>query len=291
MSRKHRHEDHQNHEAWAIPYGDLVTLLLAFFVVMYSISSVNEGKYRVVSHALNQAFGGPPKSINPIQVGTPAPAEPSNALVNITPPVHDKPLQLEKTRSTDEASLESGKKNLDQIGARIVDAMKDLIDADLIEVKRSPLMLEVELKSDIFFASGSALPNTTAIDTMERLAGSLAPFPNPIRIEGHTDNVPISTLQFPSNWELSAARAASVVHGFMANGVDPRRLTVVGYSDQVPKESNVSAAGRSANRRVLLVILAAPEAPPAPGQAPDALQSEAGAAAVPEQAPGPSEDG
>lgn len=295
MARKHKHEDHQNHEAWAIPYGDLVTLLLAFFVVMYSISSVNEGKYRVLSTSLSEAFGGPPKSAKPIQIGAPTAAaggNPDAAPVHIMPmsgpiaPIKDKAWELEKSRATDLDAIETGKRNLDEIGTRIVDAMSDLIQADLVEVKRSPLALEVELKSDIFFASGSALPNAQAIDTMQRLAGSLQPFPNPIRIEGHTDNVPIRTLQFPTNWELSAARAASVVHVFMANGVDPKRLTVVGYSDQVPKQPNDSAEGRAANRRVLVVILAKTE-----NAANDALQSEGDPAAVPVDAPVANEEG
>lgn len=280
MSRKHKHEDHVNHEAWAIPYGDLVTLLLAFFVVMYSISSVNEGKFKVMSESLSEAFGGVPRSVSPIQLGK---TSRKGSDLEKAPPINIAPVagpiapsrkhgwQLEKTRAADEEALRVGKHNLDQIGTRIVEAMDDLIRQDLVEVKRSPLLLEVELKSDIFFDSGSAVPNPQSVEIMRRLAASLAPFPNPIRIEGHTDNIPIKTFQFPSNWELSAARAASVVHVFIENGVAPARLSVVGYSDQVPKQDNATAIGRATNRRVVLVIPATPEG----------LQSEGGDAAVP----------
>lgn len=290
MARKHKHEEHLNHEAWAIPYGDLITLLLAFFVVMYAISSVNEGKYRVLSETLNEAFGGPPRSMKPIQLGKAQrtgsefdAATPTQIVPKAGPiaPVHNRGWQLEKSRAADAQAIERGKRNLDEIGVRIVEALDDLIRADLVEVKRSPLMLEVELKTDIFFASGSAIPNAQAVETMRRLAGSIQPFPNPIRIEGHTDNVPIRTLQFPSNWELSAARAASMVHVFTDNGVAPSRMTVVGYADQVPKESNDTASGRAANRRVLLVILATPEG----------LQSVDGDAAVDRDATETGEEG
>lgn len=290
MSRNHKHEEHLNHEAWAIPYGDLVTLLLAFFVVMYSISSINEGKYRVLSDSLSEAFGGPPRSIKPIQLGktqregSESDAAPPAQIVPLAgpiAPIRNRGYQLEKARAADEEAIKRGKKNLDEIGTRIVEALDDLIRTDLVEVKRSPLMLEVELKTDVFFASGSAIPNGQAVETMRRLAGSIQPFPNPIRIEGHTDNVPIKTVQFPTNWELSAARAASMVHVFTANGVDPQRLTVVGYADQVPKDGNDTNAGRAANRRVVLVILATPEG----------LQSEGDAAAVPMEESGTSEDG
>ncbi|HEX5755778.1 MAG TPA: flagellar motor protein MotD [Arenimonas sp.] len=279
MARKHKHEDHINHEAWAIPYGDLVTLLLAFFVVMYAISSLNEGKYRVLSESLNDAFGGPKRSTSPIQAGTRPLGDTPPPPIQIVPlagpiaPVPGREWSPENTRLPSEAELKQGQENLEEISERIIESLADLIERDLVEVKRSPLMLQVEIKTDVFFASGSATPNAAAVDTMRRLAVALQPYPNPIRIEGHTDNVPISTFQFPTNWELSAARAASMVHVFMDYEVDPKRLTVVGYAEQVPKQSNDDAIGRAANRRVVLVILALPES----------LQSEQDAAVVPLQ--------
>jgi chemotaxis protein MotB len=117
------------------------------------------------------------------------------------------------------------------------------------------LWVEVEIRTDILFPSGVATLSAHATQVLEQLAATLKPFPNPIRVEGHTDNRPISTRAFPSNWELSAARAASVVHLFTQQGIDPARLAVIGLGEYRPARSNDTAEGRNANRRVLLVIL------------------------------------
>lgn len=304
MSKKHKHEEHLNHEAWAIPYGDLVTLLLAFFVVMYAVSSLNEGKFRTMAESMSEAFGGKPRTIKPVQFGTISkdttegkmPPKISVAAGPVSP-VRNRTWQPPKTKSSsaannkaadgsgtsnsrgtsdnsgmsqDSGTARAGQINgrangdLQLIGEHLVAALSDLIDSDLIEVRRTPNWLEVELKTDIFFESGSAIPNAKAVATMERLANTLTPFPNLIRVEGYTDNVPIRSLQFPSNWELSAARAASVVHVFIAKGIESSRLAIVGFSDQQPKHSNDNVLGRAANRRVLLVILALPEQPLTP---------------------------
>jgi chemotaxis protein MotB len=113
--------------------------------------------------------------------------------------------------------------------------------------------------------SGDARPRPEASETIQQLAEVLRDVPNAVRVEGYTDNQPISTVQFPSNWELSAARAASVVHVFASHGVDEDRLTIIGYGEKHARTSNDTAEGRNANRRVVLVILAAPDqsAPPA----------------------------
>src|SRR5690606_11386470 len=107
----------------------------------------------------------------------------------------------------------------------------------------------------ILFPSGVATLSPHAVNILEQLAATLAPFPNPIRVEGHTDNVPINTRAFPSNWELSAARAASVVHLFMRQGLAPERLAVIGLGEHRPIAANDTPEGRNANRRVVLVIL------------------------------------
>src|SRR5512138_2918358 len=274
MARRHRHEEHMNHEAWAIPYGDLITLLLAFFVVMYAMSSVNEGKYRVLSDSLVAAFRGAPRTLEPIQVGEKS--QGSGADINMTivqqamlegqpremlAPIVDSPIIRESfgqapdyarnadgTPSSDIAALES-------VAQEVERAMADLIEKDLIIVRRHGLWVEVEIRTDILFPSGIATLSPGAVAILEQLAATLAPFPNPIRVEGHTDNLPINTRSFPSNWELSAARAASVVHLFMKEGLAPQRLAVIGLGEHRPIQSNTTAAGRNANRRVVLVIL------------------------------------
>jgi chemotaxis protein MotB len=137
----------------------------------------------------------------------------------------------------------------------IEDAMQALIDAKLVTVRRENLWLEVEINTDILFPSGSGGFASDAAPVLDKLADVLKPFPNPIRVEGHTDDRPIRTAAFPSNWELSAARAASVVHEFTKAGVDPLRLEIVGFGEFHPRQPNDTTAGRNANRRVAILIL------------------------------------
>jgi chemotaxis protein MotB len=272
MTRRiRRHEDHTNHEAWAIPYGDLVTLLLAFFVVMYAISSVNAGKYRVLSDSLFAAFRGAPRTMDPIQVGE----KPNGSGAEIDASIVQSTLQGQQRSSLAPVPVQGGNQqtggasliaNQQHAGAaaaaalaRVADevtrAMDDLVKQNLVVVRRTEFWIEVEIKTDILYPSGSAHLAPYAVDVIQRLGGALAPFPNPIRVEGHTDNKPISTVAFYSNWELSAARAGSVVRVLQAQGVGPERLAVIGYGDTRPIQPNDSESGRNANRRVVVVIL------------------------------------
>ena len=126
----------------------------------------------------------------------------------------------------------------------------------MITVRRTELWIEVEINSDILFTPASARLDPVAQDTLGTLAEVLTDVPNMLRVEGHTDNLPIATAQFPSNWELSAARAASVVHLFARQGIAPGRLAMVGYGEFRPREDNNDINGRNRNRRVMVVILA-----------------------------------
>jgi chemotaxis protein MotB len=274
MARRHKHEEHMNHEAWAIPYGDLITLLLAFFVVMYAMSSVNEGKYRVLSDSLVAAFRGAPRTLEPIQVGEKS--QGSGADINMTivqqamlegqpremlAPIIDSPVIRERFgQSPDTAQKAESVPNgdaeaLEAVAREVEEAMAGLIERELIVVRRHGLWVEVEIRTDILFPSGVATLSPGAVNVLEQLAATLKPFPNPIRVEGHTDNLPINTRAFPSNWELSSARAASVVHLFMKAGLEPARLAVIGLGEHRPIQPNDTPEGRNANRRVVLVIL------------------------------------
>jgi chemotaxis protein MotB len=235
MARRKHQEEHENHEAWAIPYGDLVTLLLAFFVVMYSISSVNEGKYRVVSDSLNAAFRGQPTTPAPIQVG-------AAAASTVAAPT----VQLE----TDVKSMA-----LRQVAQQAEDAMSPLIEQGLVDVHRGDGFVEISIRSDILFTSGAAQLPAQAQPIIRLLGEALRSFPNSVAVEGHTDNVPITSGAFLSNWELSAARAASVVHLLTDSGVVPTRLSVVAYGEFRPVLPNATPDGRNANRRVVLKIV------------------------------------
>src|SRR6202167_4604453 len=138
---------------------------------------------------------------------------------------------------------------------QVQDAMQGLIDAKMVTVRRENLWLEIEINTDILFSSGSGAVAPAAEPVLDKLPGVLKPLPNPIRGEGHTDDRPIKTAAFPSNWELSAARSASVVHEFTKAGIDPLRLEIVGFGEYHPRQSNDTVEGRNANRRVAILIL------------------------------------
>jgi chemotaxis protein MotB len=304
MARKKKHEEHANHEAWAIPYGDLVTLLLAFFVVMYALSTVNEGKYRILSDSLFAAFRGTPRTMQPIQVGEKqvgSGADVKTTLVEqsmiegqprslLTPVPVQTGLPKLTTREKDHAALNPAESQRAQALQRVADqvehAMDDLIKANLVVVRRNDFWIEVEIRTDILYPSASAQLSPSAVGVIQRLGGALAPFPNSIRVEGHTDNRPIKTLAFFSNWELSAARAGSVVRVLQGQGVSPERLAVIGYGEFRPSHPNDSVEGRNGNRRVVIVILSTDPSNTAVPAVPGLATSGDQAAANP-QGPGP----
>jgi chemotaxis protein MotB len=261
MARRHKHEEHANHEAWAIPYGDLITLLLAFFVVMYAMSSVNEGKYRVLSDSLVAAFQGAPKTMEPIQVGEKQLGPGADLAITLP---RQPMIDGQQQRAIQPIAMAQARQERDDLAGvadEVEQSMSDLIDRELVTVRRHGKWVEVEIRTDILFPSGIATLSPPAEQVLQQLAETLKPFPNAIRVEGHTDNRPISTAAFPSNWELSAARAASVVHLFTRAGMDPSRLAVIGLGENRPAQSNETADGRNANRRVLLVILRGKDRP------------------------------
>ncbi len=261
--KKEEHEDHVNHEAWAIPYGDLVTLLLAFFVVMYAVSSLNEGKYRVLSKSLEAAFNGTPKVIEPIQVGQQSASSPSPSALDLNavpapavqPVSLTAPISLRATPQGNPQSPGKSERGLEAIAKEVERALQNLIDENLVVVRRKHSWLEVEIRTDILFPSGVATLSAPSIPILERVAGILSGFPNEMRIEGYTDNVPIATAVYPSNWELSAARAASVARLFADRNVDPTKMAIMGMGEFHPDGDNATLDGRNRNRRVKIVVL------------------------------------
>ncbi|WP_428603129.1 flagellar motor protein MotD [Sedimenticola sp.] len=256
MARRRRHEEHDNHERWLVSYADFITLLFAFFVVMYSISSVNDGKYRVLSNTLTEAFVAPVRSKDPIQVG--------EEVRTLEPQMGD-PVIPEQSRpqelSSDPMSEKQGGDSIVEI--RTLDAVQDSLSKSLLEYADQGLVnvthtdrgIEVEMKSSMLFDSGSARLSREALKALRKVILIVKPLPNMINVEGHTDNVPINTISFPSNWELSAARAASVVHYFAKLGVASDRMAAIGYGEFRPLSSNDTTEGRKNNRRVNLLIM------------------------------------
>ncbi len=256
--RRKRHEEQENHERWVVSYADFITLLFAFFVVMYSISSVNEGKYRVLSQTLTNAFQEPSRSQDPIQIGEisrssgdPTGAEGNSALIQTEtrfgPGTYDDDGSLDS--AVDEAQ------RLSYLAATIGDMLEPYIEKDLVDVSHSDTRVIVDMKNKMLFPSGSAKLSRAAVKVLRDISSILRPLKNQLQIEGYTDNQPIHTPEYPSNWELSAARAASVVHLIARMGVAPGRLAAIGYGEHRPIADNGSKAGRQKNRRVSLVIL------------------------------------
>jgi len=288
MSRRNHHEEPENHERWLVSYADFITLLFAFFVVMYSISSVNEGQYRVLSNSIVAAFQNTKSPLEPIQVGdlirspllipdqvtdvSEVPDEIITPLMikfqkpgygggtdktvnsnDVTKAIEQEPLEDE--RFTEE-SLNAAEKEIDALGSDVEERMEELIDEGIINIKRNKFWLEVEIKSSLLFPSGSSGLIPGAVPVLDQLAETFVNLPNRINVEGFTDNRPINTFAFPSNWELSAARAAAVVRLFEQTGIEPWRMASIGYGEYQPISDNDSDEGRAKNRRVVLVVMA-----------------------------------
>ncbi len=269
MARKKKPEEHENHERWLISYADFITLLFAFFVVMYSMSSVNEGKYRVLSESMAAAFSPSTRSLNPIQVGQLVRSSTSTfpSIVNIPKPINIIPVIVSssipaiKIRSDldtgeNDSVLTEASFEIENIATAIEETFEKLIDEEQISLRRTPFWLEVEINSNILFNSGSAELSIDAEELLSSLGILLDGYPNRINVEGFTDDRPIQSPIYPSNWELSSARAAAVVRLFEGDGIEPNRMSSVGYGEFRPKNDNDTAVGRASNRRVIVVVMA-----------------------------------
>jgi chemotaxis protein MotB len=278
MARKRRQLEPENHERWLVSYADFITLLFAFFVVMYSISSVNDGKYRVLSNTLTDAFVTPAQSDDPIQVGeevrTIVPvagefASPEAAEAHATDQPSDSEQKEEGAAEEDAAQKEQQPlpepvtkplfPSTDATVINLQSALDPFIAQDLVNIIKTERGIEVEMRSKMLFESGSARLSRDAVAALRNVTAIIAPLPNQIQVEGHTDNVPIQTIAFPSNWELSAARAASVVHLFTRLGVNATRMSAIGYGEYQTVGDNRSEEGRQKNRRVAIIILTEPQ--------------------------------
>ncbi|SFM94624.1 chemotaxis protein MotB [Formivibrio citricus] len=248
MARKPRHVEHENHERWLVSYADFITLLFAFFVVMYAISSVNEGKYKVLSDSLVNAFQNvPPTSPNQQQS--------RQLLMGAAPKEIKLPTPSADPQKRDPKADEQARK-MQGMAGNIKQSLGPFIDQGKVRVTQSRRGIAIEINDSVLFNPAKADLQGDSIAMLRAVADMVTKTDNLIQIEGHTDNVPINTAQFPSNWELSSARAASVVRVFAETGIAPQRLVVIGYADQRPVESNDKVEGRARNRRVTLNILA-----------------------------------
>jgi chemotaxis protein MotB len=239
MARK-RYDDEEtgeSHDRWLISYADFITLLFAFFVVMYAISVVNVGKYKVLSDALGDAFGGRP--------------EVPQASTNIE--------QLPLTNLIARKRVEAARRERERLNtlARELNAsLAPLVKNGQVRVTQTARGVTVEINAKVLFQEGQAALGGEARATLGSVATLLRDDTHAIQVEGHTDNQPIANSAFPSNWELSSVRASSVVRLFIEGGVAQARLTAVGHGANLPVAPNTDEAGRARNRRVAVTILA-----------------------------------
>ncbi|HMW18785.1 MAG TPA: flagellar motor protein MotD [Accumulibacter sp.] len=238
MARRKYREETDNHERWLVSYADFITLLFAFFVVMYALSTVNEGKYRILSNSIVQAFRN-------VQV---------NAAAQM-PALLPSPLpKTNSTNKTQEAFKQKQREKMRNVAKEIIAVMAPLIEQGKVRVLETSRGVSIEINDSVLFSPGQAVLQPSLAKAMKSVADVLVPAEFPVTIEGHTDNTPINNAAFPSNWELSAIRATTVLRLFADAGVAAERLTAIGYADTRPVETNTLLEGRARNRRVTILI-------------------------------------
>lgn len=300
MIRRRNEEVHENHERWVISYADFITLLFAFFVVMYSISSVNEGKYKVLSDSLVDVFHAQSRTIDPMTVGDTQTHASNDQLIQLPvpgdyPSKEDYKYSVEsifddvQTQAVKQGEMRDNEvSHLTKMSEKLAFTLQQQIDANEVEVKNAGDWIEVNIQASVLFDSGSANISRPAIAILNKVSGVLKDSNNPIHVEGYTDNLPIETRQFPSNWELSAARAASVVRLFQEADLKPERMAAVGYGEFHPVADNATEEGRARNRRISIVISKNEAVEPEPAETQAAADYKMGTAdktaAAPRQA-------
>jgi len=244
MAQRRKRPEHDNHDRWLISYADFITLLFAFFVVMYSISSVNEEKYKTFGNSLNIAFT---KKL----ITTPA------GSVGVVENQQDQMLKaLVDMRAVrlgeQQRKIQERMKNLT---SGLSEVMASLINRRTVSVNQTKRGVVIDISASTLFRTGEATLQPGMLDVLRQVAAVLSKEELPIEVEGHSDDIPIATVQFPSNWELSSARASSVVRMLIDNGVPAKRLAAVGLASNQPLVPNDSPENRAKNRRVTVTIM------------------------------------
>jgi chemotaxis protein MotB len=244
--RKHFEEEHEEHmdESWLIPYADIMTLLLALFIVLFASSSINISKYEALMNALKSELTGTKVENHQQGLSPNAPSKNTAAVPQKQEPVQN----AQPNKSKEEIELDNLKEKLQKYIAD--NGLKAVIT--LADTKKG---VEVTLQEVILFDSGKADLKPNSFQTLDGLVGLFNTVPNPISIEGYTDNVPVGRSGFASNWELSSARAVSVLHYFESKSIPGNRLQFTGYGESHPLYPNDTEEHRQENRRVTIVIL------------------------------------
>jgi chemotaxis protein MotB len=262
--KKHHHEEHENHERWLVSGYDMMTLLFAVFVVLFAISSTNISKVKLLEQSLQEAFSGPVltggrammKTGSTSEAETAAPTPPLESLTpvqaiknSMNPSDEESAEEAAKRAAAEEQSFQDLKKRIDKLADRagLADKMSTTVTPD---------GLKIRLVTDgVLFDSGSAVVKSGGRPTLDEIGRIIATEgKHPVQVEGHTDDQPINTSQYPSNWQLSGARAAAVVQRLNGAGVLGKRMSLSGYAAQHPVAGNATPAGRAQNRRVEIIL-------------------------------------
>jgi chemotaxis protein MotB len=226
-------------DRWLISYADFVTLLLAFFVTIYAISRLDNSKLLDAQHSIQRALNAPV-----FLGGFPLAPE----VGDLSAPGARGDLPAAGLRASPQTQIE-------EIAHTVQESLRDKPDYQDIRLMVTGRGLVIHLPEFLFFSTGEAQIRPEAAPLLDRLADILGKFPNQLAVEGHTDNRPINTYQFPSNWELSVHRATSLVRYFVEKGrLDPARFAAAGYGEFAPLAPNNDESGRRLNRRVDIVI-------------------------------------
>ena len=278
--KKHHHEEHENHERWLVSGYDMMTLLFAVFVVLFAISSTNISKVKALQQSLQEAFSGPVLTGGRAMMATGDQSESNRAapeppLPSITPVQAVKAAMSGTDTTADAAEAASAAAELAAQEEEDLQALKRRIDSAIreaglgknVSTTVSRRGLEVRLLTDkLFFDSGSAVIKAPGVPLIDKIGAIIADEKtHPVEVEGHTDDRPIATSQYPSNWQLSGARAGAVVQRLIGAGLGGNRVSLGGYAARQPIASNKTDAGRARNRRVEIILARLHGAPKSQG--------------------------
>lgn len=243
MRRRAKSAHPENHERWLVSYADFITLLFAFFVMMYANSKTDQIRAQQISEAFRNAMSE---------------GRLSQALARwVNPPVEAAPRPKENTpRKTDPPRSQDQAVELLPSLKQLRESLKKEIASGRLDVRMERRGLVISLREATFFPPGEDGIEVSTYSTLEVIANELKRSPNPIRMEGHTDSIPIHNERFRSNWHLSAARGITMMELFTSRfGFPPERLAIAGFAETAPVADNETADGRSRNRRVDIVVL------------------------------------
>lgn len=249
MRRRERRHTHGSHERWLVSYADFITLLFAFFVVLYASSKADQMKQHQVSQAIDSAF-------QTLGIFPDASRKPVN-LKNVSAISQDKAVaSMNIVMGEDVLSPAQVKEDLSQVQKQLEKMLSNQIAQHTVSIQMGKDGLVISLREAGFFSSGSATPHPGTLPILRQIAAALGKTPYDLRIEGHTDNVPIHNPEFDSNWELSSGRATRIARIFLSTSlIAPERIAAAGYAEFHPVATNDTEAGRAENRRVDLVVM------------------------------------